>query len=276
MTVVLNSRALNAGVQKAAVSKSVTPNTSAAKTDTPEKAISNAAGLKAEPLNTAAVKAAKHERLDHLVREQAMLWKGSSLAQQHDAAVPALDTGFPALNRLLKTGGWPQASLLEIQVDEWGQGELQLLLPTMAALSQAGQQLAWIAPPYIPYAPALQAAGVDLDYLLIIEQSEPADIAWAAEKCLYHASAAMVLFCLPLADARHIRRLQLAANAGNSLGILLHQGPVRQTPVPLRLKTHYVEQGLHVEVLKSRFGLEQGQQIVLSQPLLMQAGQGEL
>lgn len=236
------------------------------------KTLSGAVASKLRSSNT--VKVTKHEQLDHLVREQAMLWRGRSLAQQAEAVVPALDTGFPTLNSLLKTGGWPQASLLEIQVDEWGQGELQLLLPAMAALSQAGQQLAWIAPPYIPYAPALQAAGVDLNYLLIIEQSEPADIAWATEKCLYHASAAMVLFCLPLADARHIRRLQLAASTGNSLGVLLSRGPVRQTPVPLRLKTHYVEQGLHVEVLKSRFGLEQGRNLVLSKQLLAQTGQG--
>lgn len=246
--------------------------TVASKAVASKTAKSGAVSPKVEPSNTVTVKSTNHERLDHLVREQAMLWKGRSLSQQADATATALDTGFASLNSLLKTGGWPQASLLEIQVDEWGQGELQLLLPTMAALSQAGQQLAWISPPYIPYAPALQAAGVDLDYLLIIEQSEPADIAWAAEKCLYHASAAMVLFCLPLADARHIRRLQLAASAGNSLGVLLHRGPVRQMPVPLRLKTHYVKQGLHVEVLKSRFGLEQGRQLVLPKQSLVQTG----
>ncbi len=213
-------------------------------------------------------KAVKHKQLDHLLREQPMLWKGRSLVRQQGLDSQALDTGFPELNALLNNGGWPQGGLLEIQVDEWGQGELQLLLPCMAALSQAKQQLAWIAPPYIPYAPALQAAGVDLDYLLIIEHREAADIAWAAEKCLQHASAAMVLFCLPLADARHIRRLQVAASNGNSLGVLLHQGPVRQTPVSLRLTSGYVEQGLQVEVLKSRFGLEQGRRLLLPRSAL--------
>jgi len=204
----------------------------------------------------------KHEKLDCLLREQPMLWKGRRL-KPTGPGLEVLDTGFPQLNTLLSTGGWPRGNLVEIQVDEWGQGELQILLPTMAALSRDKQQLAWIAPPYTPYAPALQAAGVDLDYLLIIEQSEPADIAWAAEKCLQHASAAMVLFCLPLADARHIRRLQVAASAANSLGVLLHRGPVRQTPVPLRLKTHYVAGGVQLEILKSRFGLEQGRTTLL-------------
>jgi len=219
------------------------------------------------------MKAEKQQKLDRLLQEQPLLWKGRSLGD-HDAHRASLDTGFEALNSMLKTGGWPLANLLEIQVDEWGQGELQILLPAMAALTRQQQQLAWIAPPYIPYAPALQAAGVDLDYLLIIEQSEPADIAWAAEKCLSHAAAAMVLFCLPLADARHIRRLQLAASSGGGIGVLLHRGRVRQTPVPLRLKTQYVQEGLQVEVLKSRFGLEQGRRIILAEPLLSREDSG--
>jgi hypothetical protein len=120
------------------------------------------------------MKPEKRYRLDALLKQQPLLWKASEHSAGYQGAGPAgLDTGFPALNCLLRTGGWPRASLIEIQVDEWGQGELQLLLPVMAALSQQKQQLAWIAPPYIPYAPALHAAGVDLNYLLIIEQSEP-------------------------------------------------------------------------------------------------------
>jgi hypothetical protein len=217
------------------------------------------------------MKPEKRHQLNAILKQQPLLWKASEHSAGYQGASPAgLDTGFPALNRLLGTGGWPPASLIEIQVDEWGQGELQLLLPVMAALSQQKQQLAWIAPPYIPYAPALHAAGVDLNYLLIIEQSEPGDIAWAAEKCLRHAAAAMVLFCLPQADAKHIRRLQVAADTGGNMGVLLHCGPVRQTPVPLRLKTWYIKQGLCVEVLKSRFGMEQGKQVILEHGTLAQ------
>jgi len=221
------------------------------------------------------VKAGKHQRLESLLREQPLIWKASEqFAEYQPAGLTGLDTGFAELNQLLRSGGWPHSSLVEIQVDEWGQGELQLLLPMMAALSQQQKQLAWIAPPYTPYAPALHAAGVDLDYLLIIEQSDPADIAWAAEKCLRHAAAALVIFCLPLADARHIRRLQVAADTGGNIGVLLHCGAVRQTPVPLRLKTHYVAQGLCVEVLKSRFGREQGKHIILKQAELAQNQRG--
>ena len=209
------------------------------------------------------MKPEKQAKIDALIQQEPLLWKASTDLQGNDSQNTGLDTGFDKLNNLLKTKGWPKSSLIEIQVDEWGQGELQLLLPVMAALSQQQQQLAWIAPPYIPYAPALQAAGIDLDYLLIIEHSDPGDVAWAAEKCLRHASAAMVLFCLPMSDARHIRRLQVAADTGGNFGVLLHCGQTRQTPVALRLKVNYVSQGLRVQVLKSRFGLEEGKHIVL-------------
>lgn len=210
------------------------------------------------------MKVQKEARLDALLRQQPLIWKASEqrAAYQH-TALAGLDTGFEALNRLLITGGWPRASLVEIVVDEWGQGELQLLLPAMAALSREQQQLAWIAPPYIPYAPALSAAGIDLGYLLIIEHSETADIAWAAEKCLRHAAAAMVLFCLPRVDDSMIRRLQLAADSGGTTGFLLHCGRIRQTPVALRLRVSYTDQGMCVEVLKSRFGLEQGKRVII-------------
>ena len=217
------------------------------------------------------MKTHKQYQIDTLIRQQPLLWKASDNSQAYHASVEAgLDTGFQALNQFLRSRGWPRGSLVEIQVDEWGQGELQILLPVMAALSRQKQQLAWIAPPYIPYAPALHAAGVDLDYLLIIEHSEAADIAWAAEKCLRHASAALVLFSLPQAGVSMVRRLQLAADTGGNTGFLLHRGTTRQTPVPLRLKTCYVREGLKVEVLKSRFGFEQGRHLVLDHASLEQ------
>ena len=218
------------------------------------------------------MKGHKQYQIDTLLRQQPLLWKASEQSPAyHDALQAGLDTGFKALNMLLRSRGWPRGSLVEILVDEWGQGELQILLPVMASLSRQKQQLAWIAPPYIPYAPALHAAGIDLDYLLIIEHSEAADIAWAAEKCLRHASAALVLFSLPQAGADMIRRLQLAADTGGNTGFLLHAGAVQQTPIPLRLRTHYVRQGLKIEVLKSRFGFEQGRQLILGHELLGQA-----
>ena len=55
-------------------------------------------------------------------------------------------------------------------------------MPALAALSQAGQPLAWIAPPYLPYAPGLAQGGVALERLLLVRRATIATALWAAEQ----------------------------------------------------------------------------------------------
>ena len=52
-----------------------------------------------------------------------------------------------------------------------------------AEMRKKASALALIAPPYLPYAPAWQAAGIDLGVLHVIEAS-PRDALWAFEQCL--------------------------------------------------------------------------------------------
>ena len=54
-------------------------------------------------------------------------------------------------------GGWPTGARTEILSGRAGIGELQLVLPALAALSWAGKRVVWLAPPHLPYAPALAA-----------------------------------------------------------------------------------------------------------------------
>ena len=92
-------------------------------------------------------------------------------------------TGHAALDALLPQGGWPRRALTELLLPADGVGELSLLLPTLARFTAAGGSVALVAPPYIPYAPAWQGAGVDLTGLQIIEAG-PRDALWAFEQCL--------------------------------------------------------------------------------------------
>src|SRR5258708_38997290 len=84
------------------------------------------------------------------------IWRGDSLSL---AGTPAIPCGFPGLDAELPGGGWPAGALTEILPAHEGIGELRLLGPALAGLSQLGLRLAWIAPPHLPYAPALAAAG---------------------------------------------------------------------------------------------------------------------
>ena len=74
-------------------------------------------------------------------------------------------SGWPVLDELLG-GGWPRAALAEVLSDAH-QG-LSLLLPAMAGLSGDARWITWVAPPYVPYAPALAARGIRVDRLLLI------------------------------------------------------------------------------------------------------------
>ena len=53
-------------------------------------------------------------------------------------------------------------------------------------------------------------------------------------------------------NGRQIRRLQLAASTGRTLGILFHHDLLRQSAAVLRLRVDATAQGLRVEVLKAR------------------------
>lgn len=160
-----------------------------------------------------------------------------------------LDTGYPALNDLLPGGGWPRRSVIEVVVPAWGSGELQPLLPLMARLTTADSQVALVAPPFQPYAPALVQAGIDLDRLLVVapdavstersERDRDRDAWWAAEKLLRQGDAALVLLWPRGATterAKRVRRLQLAADRAGGIGVILGRGPVVDSPVGLRLR----------------------------------------
>lgn len=166
-------------------------------------------------------------------------------------------TGDARLDARLPGGGWPRSALTEILVEHDGLGEMGLLLPAIAALTQARRRVAVIAPPYVPYPPALAAAGVDLAHLVQID-ADAANRHWSAEQCLRAGCCAAVLHWLPEADYRQLRRLQLAAETGDALAFLLRPLKARHeaTPAALRLQVSSSESGSCVEILKCRGNLD--------------------
>ena len=154
-------------------------------------------------------------------------------------------TGHAALDALLPQGGWPRRALTELLLPADGVGELALLLPTLARLTQAGSAVAVIAPPYIPYAPAWQAAGVDLAMLDIVDDS-PRDALWAFEQCLRSGACAAVVGWPRQADAQALRRLQVAADSGDCLGFVLRDRKHAANPSPAALRLEHDGDGWRV------------------------------
>src|SRR3954469_7284342 len=77
------------------------------------------------------------------------VFRARSLQRSTGRAIP---TGFDELDRAL-IGGWPKRSLIEILIDDYGSGELQLILPLLRTLTRDGPQpplFTWLNCPYLP------------------------------------------------------------------------------------------------------------------------------
>lgn len=202
-------------------------------------------------MNLPAVKSHPPE-LETLLRSHSQLWRG---ADHYQSDTPSLSTGFAQLDQFLPTGGWPGGAITEIIVDQWGSGELQLLLPLIVQVSQSCSPITFITPPHLPYAPALADAGVCLDYVTMIDGDlSDGDMWWAAEKIFAHSSNGMTLAWPNRHHDGHLRKLQLAASQTQSPGFIFYRRSSAQSPLPLRLQLSRSHDGIRVRIVKSRFG----------------------
>lgn len=186
------------------------------------------------------------EKLQQLLRD-ARLWRGD-----RQAPLRAWATGHSVLDALLPGGGWPCGNLSEIVYAQCGVGELRLATPLLARLTQQQRPVALIAPPYLPYAPALQQQGLNLQYTHIIDATQEQQALWAAEELLRAGAGAVLLWQAQL-DLQAQRRLQLAAEQGD--GVLLAYRRGQQSAhgtAALSLRIARVAQHAQVEVLKCR------------------------
>jgi hypothetical protein len=132
------------------------------------------------------------------------------------------------------------------------------------------------------YPPAAVAWGIDLDRLLIVRPRDAREALWAAIQALRSPAVAAVWAPLDRLDSREFRQLQLAAQAGRTLGLLLRPAHVRSQPswADLRLRvcpssvvrrqshsnhgqrTTDHRRSIHIQILRQR-GARPGGSIIL-------------
>ncbi|GMQ88724.1 MAG: translesion DNA synthesis-associated protein ImuA [Gammaproteobacteria bacterium] len=182
-------------------------------------------------------------------------------AGQVSATVKAVPSGFAELDAQLAGGGWPRGALTELIMPRQGIGALRLLMPALAQLSQDDRWICWVAPPHIPYAPALVSAGIDLSRVLLVHPKAQQDGLWAVEQSLRSGNCSAVLAWPTLEDNVILRRLQLAAEAGDALGFLFRSRRYVQRPSPAALRLQLEPEiggSLSVSILKRRGGRATG------------------
>lgn len=184
------------------------------------------------------------------------VWRGRGTTAAH----AVLATGFQQLDSYLPGGGWPKGAITEIFVDGYGIGELELLMPAMASLTRPAQSsakkwVAWVAPPFIPYAPALRQHGVDTECLLMVHPAQGnKSRLWAVEQTVRSGSSSGVLAWIAVADDVILRRLQLAAEDQSCWTVLFRPHSARQqrSPAALRIMLSQYRAATRLQILKCR------------------------
>jgi hypothetical protein len=186
------------------------------------------------------------------------LWRGGEL--EH-ATQPAIPTGHARLDAQLPGGGWPCGTLSEVLHEGIGIGEVSFLAGALARSTQGQRLLAWINPPYLPYAPALAQAGLGLDRCLVVRPASREDALWSAEQALKSGACGAVLLWLGAqAGARRhdeyacLRRLQMSAGAGRCMAVLYRSSAAESLSTPAHLRVVLTrEQGrLELRIPKRR------------------------
>jgi len=199
--------------------------------------------------------------LDTLLNEH-RVWRGQPVALPR-ARQP---TGHAALDDALPEGGWPEAALTELLLPADGVGELRLLLPTLARLTRAGKPVVLVAPPYLPFPAGWRQGGVDLAHLHLVD-APPREALWAAEQCLRAGCNGAVLAWPKQADDRALRRLQVAADSGRTLGFVFRdlRAAANPSPASLRLAIDSADDGTPpaLRVVKCRGGMPPSRRFAL-------------
>jgi hypothetical protein len=178
------------------------------------------------------------------------IWRGKDCAR---VAIPSISSGFAELDAVFPGGGWPAAALTEIHAERPGSGEMQLVMPAAAHLTRAGRWVILVAPPHIPYAPALVAHGIRLSRLILVRASSVGEQFWACEQALRSHGCGAVLAWIERAPQFALKRLQLAVEGRNTAALLFRSSrTIPAFPAALRLHVSRAQSRIVVRVLRRR------------------------
>ena len=128
----------------------------------------------------------------------------------------SLRTGLDALDELAPGGSFARGAVHELLSDP-KEGK-PLFVATL--LARGSSTIIWSDPLDDLYPPALVARGLDLKRLFLL-RVKVVDQTWAVAECLRCKGVGAVVAAIPTLTRLEARRLQLAAEQGGGVGILL-------------------------------------------------------
>jgi len=179
-----------------------------------------------------------------------LLWRGKQISHH----LHTLSTGHAGLDEVLPGNGWPVGAVTELVNGTAGCGELSLLLPALARLSQEDHWITMVDPPWIPYPSALHGRGLAVEKLLLIRTQNRSESLWVCEQVVRGIPGGAMLAWPDVLSFSELRRLQLAAKSTHKTVFLFRgrNAATASSPAVLRLQLTPDDGDLQVRVLKCR------------------------
>jgi protein ImuA len=149
---------------------------------------------------------------------------------RHCGSQPVVSTGCGPLDELLPGGGVCRGTLAEWLAAGEGTGSGTLALLCAREACRDGGTLIVLDDRREFYPPSAVRLGIDLEQLIVVRANDAADNLWALDQSLRCRAVAAVLAWPEKLDGRVFRRLQLAAEEGGGLGLLIRPDAARGDP----------------------------------------------
>lgn len=177
-------------------------------------------------------------RADELSSQTATLARLAQEVQQLEAAgrkptgLTSISTGCLAMDACLPAGGYVPGTVIEYLRSTSGCGATYLSFTAAAAALRASEDkyLVIVDTNHQLYPPALLCHQISLQRVIWVRPQSQADAVWATDQALRTTAVAAVVADLDVLDERDARRLQLAAERGGGVGLLLRNLSARRMP----------------------------------------------
>lgn len=175
---------------------------------------------------------------DELSSQSATIARLAQEVQQLEAAgrkptgLTAISTGCLAMDACLPAGGYVPGTVIEYLRSTSGCGATYLAFTAAAAALRASEDkyLVIVDTNHQLYPPALLCHQISLQRVIWVRPESQADAVWATDQALRTTAVAAVVADLDMLDERDARRLQLAAERGGGVGLLLRNLSARRMP----------------------------------------------
>jgi protein ImuA len=183
--------------------------------------------------------------------------------RDHRAAAEIVSSGCPAFDRLLADGGFCRGTLVEWLAAGAGSGAATLALAIAARASRESGALVVVDRPpksfgRMFYPPATAGFGIDWKWFVVVRPRNDRDEAWALDQVLRSPGVGSVLAWPRKLTERRFRQLQLAAETGGTLGLLVRPEQARDEPSWAEVRLLVQGHGSEIGGRKSEVGSSVG------------------